>query len=78
VLFVLRYVVPAVVCIAGFVMFAVLPTPTNVAAGSALLGAGLSIALMNLMYRVGAKGDEERQAEEDAREFYARHGRWPD
>ena len=77
-MWVIRYAVPTVVCVAAFVMFAVLPSPTNVAAGSALLGAGLAIGLMNLMFRVGAEGDEERRAEDAARDYFAQHGRWPD
>jgi hypothetical protein len=30
------------------------------------------------MFRIGLSGDDERQAEIDAREFLARHGHWPD
>ena len=77
-MWVVRYLVPALVCVAGLVMFAVLPSPTSVAAGSSLLGAGIGIALLNLMFRVGATGDEERRREEEARDYYTRHGRWPD
>lgn len=76
-MWVIRYGIPCVVCVAGFVMFAVLPSPTNVAAGSALLGAGLAIALLNLIFRAGTTGDEERVKEEEARDYYSRHGRWP-
>jgi hypothetical protein len=42
------------------------------------VGAGLSVALINLLFRFGARGDEERQAEEDARQFFSEHGHWPD
>jgi hypothetical protein len=77
-MWVVRYLIPGVVCVAGFVMFAVLPSPTSVAAGSSLLGAGLAIALLNLTFRVGAKGDEERRQEDEARDYFTRHGRWPD
>ena len=77
-MWVIRYLVPGLVCVAGFVMYAVLPSPTSVAAGSSLLGAGLGIALLNLMFRAGAGSDEERRQEEEARDYYTRHGRWPD
>ncbi|HYM57734.1 MAG TPA: hypothetical protein VES79_07200 [Solirubrobacteraceae bacterium] len=42
------------------------------------LGAGLAVGLMNVLFRIGAKGDEEREAEERAREYFAKHVRWPD
>ena len=43
-----------------------------------LVGAGLSVALLNVLFRMGVSGDREREAEEDARDYFARHGRWPD
>ena len=41
-------------------------------------GAALSVLLLNWLFRLGAEGDSERAAEEDAREFMARTGHWPD
>lgn len=43
-----------------------------------LVGAGLSVALLNLLYRVGVQGDRERESEDDARRYFDRHGRWPE
>ena len=43
-----------------------------------LVGAGLAAPLMNVLFRFGAKGDDERQAEDDAREHFSSHGHWPD
>jgi hypothetical protein len=43
-----------------------------------VIGAGLSIALLNLLYRVGVGGEAERDAEEAARDYYTANGRWPD
>jgi len=31
-----------------------------------------------VLFRAGATGDEERAREDEAREYFARHGRWPD
>ena len=42
------------------------------------VGAGLAILLLNVLFRYGAQGDRERDAEESAREYFAQHGRWPD
>jgi hypothetical protein len=41
-------------------------------------GAALSVLLLNLLFRLGAEGDRERDAEEAAREHFSRTGRWPD
>ena len=41
-------------------------------------GAALAVLLLNWLFRLGAEGDLERTAEEEAREHYARTGRWPD
>lgn len=41
-------------------------------------GAALAVLLLNWLFRLGAEGDKERQAEEAAREHMARTGRWPD
>jgi hypothetical protein len=73
-----RYVVPAVVVLSGVVVLIFEPTMTGLEGWAMLTGAGLAILLLNWLYRVGVKGDEERDREEEARQFYDDHGRWPD
>ena len=51
---------------------------TGLEGGGLLVSAGLSVWLLNLLYRVGVTGDHDRSEEDDARAFYDRHGRWPD
>jgi hypothetical protein len=46
--------------------------------GAGIIGAGLSIWLMNLLFRVGLGNDKDRDAEDAARDFYDAHGHWPD
>jgi hypothetical protein len=46
--------------------------------GAAIIGAGLSVWLLNFFFRVGVHGDRERDDEDAAREFYTAHGHWPD
>ncbi len=41
-------------------------------------GAALAVLLLSWLFRLGAEGDREREAEEAAREHMARTGRWPD
>jgi hypothetical protein len=43
-----------------------------------LIAAGLSVWLLNLLYRVGVKGDRERDDEDRARAYFDEHGYWPD
>ena len=46
--------------------------------GTLLVAAGLSVWLLNLLYRVGVKGDRERDEEDRARAYFDEHGHWPD
>jgi hypothetical protein len=41
-------------------------------------GAALSVLLLNLFYRLSVSDASDREAEEAARDFYSRHGHWPD
>lgn len=74
----LRYVLPAVLVLAGFAMLFVADDGIKWDGFAMLVGAGLAVLLMNLLFRYGAKGDDERQAEDDAREYFSAHGHWPD
>lgn len=45
--------------------------------GIPTFSAGLSVFLLNFLYRVGVSSDKDRGTEEDARQFHAEFGRWP-
>jgi hypothetical protein len=78
-LFSMRYLVPAVVCVAGVVILLVAGVggygPDAVAA---LFGAGGALYLMNKFMRMGIEGDADRDVEEAGRLFLDRYGMWPD
>ena len=74
----LRYVLPGVLVFAGFVTLFVADDGIKWDGFAMLVGAGLAVLLMNVLFRFGAKGDDERQAEDDAREYFSSHGHWPD
>jgi len=38
----------------------------------------VSVWLLNFLFRMGAKGDSERDEELAARDYLAKHGHWPD
>jgi len=73
----LRYGLPAVLVVAGFVLLFTVEGNLRWDGWAMCVGAGLAIMLMNLLFRYGARGDRERDDEVAAREFYARHGYWP-
>jgi hypothetical protein len=76
---VIRYWLPGIVVIGGIgVMIAGGGDEDWLLGGAGIVGAGLSVWLLNLLFRVGVSGDRARDEEEDARAFFDRHGRWPD
>jgi hypothetical protein len=74
----LRYGLPVLCIVAGFVILFTTDGSLKWDGWAMCVGAGLSIAFLNVLFRFGAKGDRERDAEEDARKYLAEHGHWPD
>jgi hypothetical protein len=77
-MYLVRYVLPAVLILAGFVLLAVGSESNRYDGFAMCVGAGLAVLLLNVFIRIGAKGDRERDREEAAREYFAKHGHWPD
>lgn len=73
----LRYVLPAVVVIGGLVVMA-LGSEAELEGGAGIVSAGIAIFFLNWLFRAGAAGEREREREDEAREYFDRHGRWPD
>ena len=72
-----RYGIPAALVLAGFVCLFV-ADGNQAAEGWALFtGAGLAVLVVNLLLRIGVEGDRDRDREEEAREYFTKHGRWP-
>jgi len=72
-----RYGLPLALALVGVLLVVVGEGPAE-GAGITLIGVGALVSLANSLYRFGASGDRERAAEEEARRYYDRHGRWPD
>ena len=70
-----RYGIPALFIIAGRIVLIVTGDAVNWAG---FTGAGLALLLIGALIRIGNEGDKERDREEAAREYFDRHGRWPD
>jgi hypothetical protein len=72
-----RYGLPAVVVTGGLVVMS-LGGESDLEGGAGIVGAGLAIFFLNWLFRAGASGEREREAEEAARDYFDRHGRWPE
>ncbi len=76
-----RFWLPLGICVAGVAMLVValiLQDEIWGEGGALVLSAGLSVWLLNVLHRVGVRGDRERDRENEARAYFDRHGRWPD
>jgi hypothetical protein len=74
---VVRYVLPAAVVLGGVVVMA-FGDESQLEGGAGIVSAGLAIFFLNWLFRAGVSGDREREAEQAARDYFERHGRWPD
>lgn len=75
----LRYVLPALLVLAGVVILIAGEGSDIAVEGWAMFtGAGLAVLLLNVLFRIGADGDRTREREQRARDYFDRHGHWPD
>ena len=73
-----RYVLPVLIIVGGLIPIAIEPSGTNLEGGLGVVGAGIAVGLLNLLYRTGEWGEADRRKEDEAREYFDRHGHWPD
>jgi len=73
----IRYGIPLVLLVAGVIVSAT-AGGVGLAAGALFISAATAVLLLNVLYRIGVEGDKERDREEEAREYFDQHGRWPD
>jgi hypothetical protein len=74
-----RIWLPVTILAAGLLLIVVRGgDETSIEGAAALWGAGLSVALLNWLHRIGVSGDSARDDEDQARAYFDRHGRWPD
>jgi hypothetical protein len=72
-----RYALPAAIVLGGLVVMS-LGSESDLEGGAGIVGAGLAIFFLNWLFRAGARGERDREAEEAARRYFDDHGRWPD
>ncbi|HLY49941.1 MAG TPA: hypothetical protein VKR21_12170 [Solirubrobacteraceae bacterium] len=74
-----RVWLPIAIAVAGVVAIVVgHGTNGTAAAGVGLLIVALIVWMVNWMYRMSVDSNREREREEAARDYFTRHGRWPD
>ena len=73
-----RYVIPAVLVVTGLVCLFVVPSGMAIDGWALFTGAGLSVLLANVLFRLGVQGEVARDREDAARAYFDEHKRWPD
>ena len=73
----LRYGIPFALVVSGFVMLFTVEGEIRWDGWAMLVGSGLSVLLLNWLFRLGVQGDKERDKEAAAREYLGAHGHWP-
>ena len=73
-----RYWLPAIVVIGGVFAMVLGPRDSGPEGGAAIVGAGLAIWIINLLFRIGVSGEKDRAEEDSARDYFDQHGHWPD
>jgi hypothetical protein len=74
-----RLWLPLVIAVGGTVAIVVGRGRTAAAgAGVGLLLVALTVWLLNWFYRMSVASNRDREREEEAREYFDRHGQWPD
>jgi hypothetical protein len=74
-----RVWLPIGIAVAGVVAIVIGHGHTaTAAAGVALIIAALTVWMINWMYRMSVESNRDRDQEEEARDYFSRHGRWPD
>ena len=76
-----RLWLPIVIAVGGLVLIVL--GRGNADSPAAALGVGLIIValivwMINWMFRMSVQSNRDRDREEEAREYFDRHGRWPD
>lgn len=73
-----RYGIPLACIVAGVVFALIDHEGTGAETWAMFTGAGVSVLLLNVLYRMGVDGDKDRDSEARAREYFDEHGHWPD
>jgi hypothetical protein len=77
-LIIVRYGLGVVMVLGGIVMIGVNPGGLGVDGFAMAVGGGLSVLLINFLFRLSVSSEDEREREEEARRYFDEHGEWPE
>lgn len=75
---IVRYGIGGVLVAAGIVMLIISPGGLGVDGFALAAGGGLSVLLLNALYRLSVSSELDREREEQARAYLEVHGEWPE
>jgi hypothetical protein len=75
---IVRYGIGGVMVLGGIVMLILSPAGLGVDGFAMAVGGGLSVLLLNFMYRLSVSSELDRQHEDQARVYFDEHGDWPE
>jgi len=75
---VVRYGLGAVMILGGIVLLIISPASLGVDGFAMAVGGGLSVLLINVLFRLSVSSEEDRAQEERARDYFDEHGEWPE
>src|SRR5437764_13552621 len=73
-----RYGIGAVMVGAVIFLLVLNPGGFGIDGFALAVGGGLSVLMINFLFRLGVSGDLERDEEERARQYFDEHGEWPE
>jgi membrane protein implicated in regulation of membrane protease activity len=73
-----RIWLPVLIIVSGVLLAVIVQTDAALEGGALLVSAGASVWLLNAFFRIGVRGDRERDDEQRARAEFERTGHWPD
>ena len=74
-----RHGLPALIALAGLVVFGVVSDrEVAIEIGAMFWGVAIAVWLLNFFFRMGVSGEVDRDREQEARDYFDEHGRWPD
>jgi hypothetical protein len=75
---IVRYGLGGVMVLGGVALLILSPAGLGVDGFAMAVGGGLSVLLLNFMYRLSVSSELDRDREEEARNYFDAHGEWPE
>lgn len=77
-LLMIRYGLGVLMVLGGLIMLVISPGGLGVDGFAMAVGGGLSVILLNVLFRLSVSSESDRAEEENARLYFDEHGEWPE